>query len=957
MARLWHGGAESNTVTDGVEVTTNSGTVSISSTVVRSGSYAWRTNPAAGTGFFRQQIFASDTNRGGYLRVYLRIGTLPGTTIQILRFSSSANAHLSSIRLHSDGTLSLHNAAGTQVGSATAALSTGVWYRLELKNDSTNATGTIAGVLDGSQFASGNNSSRGSWARVLWGVITPSTTCDLYFDDVALNDDQGASQNSYPGSGKLIPMYPNAAGDSNQWKNTAGSAGSSSNYQLVDETTPNDATDYVQSNTLNNTDFYNLSASGIGSSDVVNVVTAHVRTTNNVADAATTLKLGIEKTSGGTVTEGSAITPNSTSWQTDDSTGTFKPTLVTYTDPDGAAWTQSTLDSAQLRLKITTGGTNSILVSSAWLLVDYTPAGGGSATLTPSLSDAITITENVSVSVSGASNTWSSRIQAWVYPGNPACNADEEYSDGRVIYILKPEYYRVSSSGGLTQLTVASAGCNGYSSANAADVVAHSTKAFVTVACGSATDMNALCSSSTNRNTAKTTLRQFCQNNGFNGVELDWESFASWTTTHYNNFKTFVNELATELHTYGLQLMVDGPPITAISDPANGQNLYKFKYEDLVADCDYLVAMAYDKMFDYGVGTSVAPATFIEEVCDWMIAKVADYNKIVIGLNSYGYHGPNGTYSITIDTKTQSATYPGYSTATRNSDYEMTWTNGGTTYFYQDTVGINLKRQLIEAKGIQHIAVWHLGGNDWFTGTEPSDSVDINVSVTDNLTITEAATLQNTQLGGISVSDIITITESAIVSLTFAISVSDAVTITESITRNAHLGNIVVSDALAITESVNVQNLNLGSISVFDAVTIADVPTVANATLLQVSVSDSVTITESVSMPTYLLNVSVSDDISISETVTVTDGGTLSVSVNDAITITDVPNINKIVFISVSDSVAITENVAFNLVTFLNISVYETVNITESTIAMLMIRPTKRKIRAISRTRRSVRSR
>jgi hypothetical protein len=285
--------------------------------------------------------------------------------------------------------LTLNNAANAQVGSASSALSTGVWYRLELKCDSTNATGTIDARLDGTSFASGNNSSRGSWARILWGAITPNSTCDLFFDDVALNDDLGSNQTSWPGDEKLICLRPNVSGDSNQWKDTAGSAGTSNNYQLVDETPPNDATDYIQSTTLNDVDFYNVGASGIGGSDTVNVVTVHGRLTNDVADATIAAKLRIEKTGSGTVTEGSAIIPNTTTWQTDDATATFKPTLVTYADPDASAWTQTTLDSMQIGAKITTDSTNKILISALWAYVGYTPSAGTSVTVTPSVQSVV----------------------------------------------------------------------------------------------------------------------------------------------------------------------------------------------------------------------------------------------------------------------------------------------------------------------------------------------------------------------------------------------------------------------------------------------------------------------------------------------------------------------------------------------------------------------------------------
>lgn len=374
MARLDDFTAELNSVTDSLELTTHSGTLSITSSSPITGTYSFLTNPSASTGFFRHQVYTSNQNKGAYLKGDLNIATLPGTTIQILRFSDTSNAHLSSLRLHSDGTLTLHDASNAQVGSASAALSTNTKYTIEIKNDSTNATGTLDCRLNGTSFASGNNSSRGSWARILWGAITPNSTCSIKWDNIIINDDQGASENSWAGFQQTITLFPNAQGEANQWLKTAGGAGDSSNYQLVDDVPPNDATDYVKSKTLNDTDWYDMTNSGLGAADEIKAITYHIRLANDVADATTAVKLQVEKAVSGTVSQGTAIIPNSTTFQTDDNPATFKPTLVLYNDPDGNPWTQSTIDSMRVGQKITAGGTNYILVSSIFANVSYLPA-------------------------------------------------------------------------------------------------------------------------------------------------------------------------------------------------------------------------------------------------------------------------------------------------------------------------------------------------------------------------------------------------------------------------------------------------------------------------------------------------------------------------------------------------------------------------------------------------------
>lgn len=371
MARLWQCGFELNSLTTGVEISATSGTISLQTTTVRTGTYALRTN--AGTSFVRQHLAGSNQSTQVWTRVYLQVTTMPAATTAVVRFANGSNATCAQIGLTNAGTLVLNDATGAAVGSASSALSTGVWYMIELALDASTSPGTVTGRLDGTQFATGANSSQASWARALIGIIG-STTGDLQWDDWAVNDSTGSAQTSWPGSGKILHLIPNGDGDNHAWANTANGAGASTNSTLVDEIPPNDSTDFVQSGTLNAEDMYALTDSGIASSDVVNVVMVGARMRNNTADATTAAKLQIKKTSGGTITQGSAIIPNTTTFFTNANAEPRNYTLVTYLDPDGAAWTQGTLDTAQAGAKVTASNVNRVQISALWVSVDYTPS-------------------------------------------------------------------------------------------------------------------------------------------------------------------------------------------------------------------------------------------------------------------------------------------------------------------------------------------------------------------------------------------------------------------------------------------------------------------------------------------------------------------------------------------------------------------------------------------------------
>ncbi|HKQ06123.1 MAG TPA: hypothetical protein VJ464_13390 [Blastocatellia bacterium] len=368
-----------NSTTDGIEFSTNSAPVSIVTTNPRSGTNHGRVN--GGAGFWRQIIFTSNQTTVGYIGIAILIHASVNANTQLVRWSTTGNVSVGNITLKTDDTLVLLKSDGTQIGSPSSALTHDQWYYVELKNDASTSPGTLEARLNGSVFASGSNSNQGSWARALIGNVTGTqTTNDIYFDDWKINDSSGSNQTGYPGTGKVIIIRPDSAGDSNAWLQTAGGAGSSTNWGLVDETPPNDATDFVNSGTLNNEDLYNMSASGIQSYDTVNVVQIGARFRNDTADATTAFKTEVIKTSGGTVSQGSAIIPNLTTWKSYQTAATDVYVHTLYNDPDGSAWTNTTLDSMQAGVKLTASNVNKVQVTALWVYIDYTPGTPPSST-------------------------------------------------------------------------------------------------------------------------------------------------------------------------------------------------------------------------------------------------------------------------------------------------------------------------------------------------------------------------------------------------------------------------------------------------------------------------------------------------------------------------------------------------------------------------------------------------
>ncbi len=389
MARLFSSGFELNTVNNHVEWDQGfDSTGTIQSSVVLSGTYALQINNLQSTlsqGLDHQ--FTINTGGAGpyFFRVYFRIDTLPTAQNMILG-DAQGNSWITIDNL---GKLRLFKSASI-IGSPSSALSTGIWYRIEVQYDSSGGGGAqiLNAKIDGTQFAGSSTlSNMGNIAEFEIGgnlLNEAQTIGNWYFDDIAINDNTGSFQNSYPGSGKIIHLKPNAAGDINGYLvQVGGTAGSSNNFTRVNEVPPDDATSYNASAVLNAEDLFNVDASGIGAADMVNVVAIGGRFADLVgADATSGIKFEVIKTSGGTKAQSGNTVPNTTNWSTNSSVQPQNYPLTTYQDPDSSNWTQTTLDSMQIGYTLDAVGLRSVAISTIWALVDYTPAiiaGGLSA--------------------------------------------------------------------------------------------------------------------------------------------------------------------------------------------------------------------------------------------------------------------------------------------------------------------------------------------------------------------------------------------------------------------------------------------------------------------------------------------------------------------------------------------------------------------------------------------------
>lgn len=269
MARLNIIGFETGDFSE-VVATAGAATMTIDSAVKRTGAYSFKVVSSANFGYARITGLAADGTAADfntaniYIRFYLYVSSLPASgSVDIIRVLQNSGARfMVGVALSSTGTLQLTywngSDAETNIGSASSALSTGQWYRVEIKGTSlaTAAGATVELKLDGSVVATGTSLTVCS-VQVNAGEFRlgtqASNTSTIQYDDIAIDDA------AYPGAGEVHILKPNAAGSFSNW-----AAGTGSTFAEVDEVPHDSNTTYIAISTTASYSTFNMESAATG---------------------------------------------------------------------------------------------------------------------------------------------------------------------------------------------------------------------------------------------------------------------------------------------------------------------------------------------------------------------------------------------------------------------------------------------------------------------------------------------------------------------------------------------------------------------------------------------------------------------------------------------------------------------------------------------------------------------
>lgn len=367
--RVFSCGFELQSLVDGVEFDGGNGHLAISTNIVRSGLAALRCNTTNQIGFISHRVASSETSPW-YLRVYVRVDTLPTEATSIVQAVDDANLVVASVRLTTTGELELwtdDEIETSQIGSASDQISLHTWHRIELR---VGPLGDGMGArLDGTLFADtpdpipvGENIN-----RFRMGVCSP-TTVDLYLDDIAIN---GPGDHAWPGEGRIVHLRPTGPGSVTQWSSPVGD-----NWQEIRDLAPDDDGSFTwRSAPGTAADSFALAARPPTLLDTDQIMLVQVGARVGSIGDTDTRDLALTLTSPeGTTETGSTLDCAIAGWATHGVGTVSLYTLTSYLDPDADGdqrWAPTRLDDLQIGYTTVTSASVHRRVTSLWLLVEY----------------------------------------------------------------------------------------------------------------------------------------------------------------------------------------------------------------------------------------------------------------------------------------------------------------------------------------------------------------------------------------------------------------------------------------------------------------------------------------------------------------------------------------------------------------------------------------------------------
>ncbi len=374
---------------EGITVGAGGGTYDTSSARIGNGSFRYNVN---GTTYQDDFPFTGVLGRNYYARGYIYVAQAPSLNALLLQIATTQQTNYAAARLNPAMNFSLESSGGTTNGGVTLDLNT--LYRIELRalvgtgavdecelriylGHSTTVLETIGPRL---------SQSIGDAAFLMLRIgLDNFLTSDINIGNVALNDDQGSNQNTWPGPGQLAALRPNGSGtagtNEGNWTKPGGATTQKETavdnippVYLADSTIAGDAEKMLRNATNAASDLTLTTAAyntaGIGDSDLITLVQPVAMTGSaSATDTSGTLEMTsnpVVSQSAITAFDNGVASATTTTWVRQAGNMVHFPDVTRNVSP-------------QIRLS-RAATANTVMTNALAVLVETIPATAGSAT-------------------------------------------------------------------------------------------------------------------------------------------------------------------------------------------------------------------------------------------------------------------------------------------------------------------------------------------------------------------------------------------------------------------------------------------------------------------------------------------------------------------------------------------------------------------------------------------------
>lgn len=195
------------------------------------------------------------------------------------------------------------------------------------------------------------------------------------------------------------------------------------------------------------------------------------------------------------------------------------------------------------------------------------------------------------------------------------------------------------------------------------------------------------------------------EDNGFDGVNLDWEGIAPG---EQNAFTSFVQRLAQVFHQHGYYVTLSLPAETSYQPQNSWTGAYN--YAALAKSADLLMIMAYDEHYAGGAPGPIASPSWVQSVLNYTISVVPP-RKVILGIPGYGYDW-GGSGAVALSYGQAQGLEEQYTHQSGQNHFVYVQDGQTHSVWFEDTQSLLSKINLVSGYELRGIALWRLGIED-----------------------------------------------------------------------------------------------------------------------------------------------------------------------------------------------------------------------------------------------------